>query len=78
MARDAGQLLKDALDLQPAERAALADSLLESLDTAVDQDAEESWHREIEHRVAEIDTGAVRMVPWEEAERQLRAKLRKA
>jgi hypothetical protein len=37
MAKDAGQLLKEALSLTPEARAALADSLLESIDAEVDE-----------------------------------------
>lgn len=40
MSRDVEQILKDALALPPEARAALADSLLDSLDTSVDEQAE--------------------------------------
>jgi hypothetical protein len=36
-------------------RAALAGSLLESLDTDVDEDAEAAWATEVNRRVAELD-----------------------
>ena len=75
MPRDAASLLKDALELPPEARAALADSLLESLDTDIDQGAEEAWRKEIFHRLQEIDRGAVTLIPWEDAERRLWAKL---
>ncbi|MEO8097726.1 MAG: addiction module protein [Acidobacteriota bacterium] len=76
MVIDAGQLLKDALGLPPEARAALADSLLDSLDTVVDEGAEESWRREIQHRIHQIETGTVVLIPWEDAERRLRLRLR--
>src|SRR4029453_11089475 len=41
-------------------RAALAGSLLESLDTEVDEDAEAAWATEVNRRVAELDSGAVK------------------
>jgi putative addiction module component (TIGR02574 family) len=75
MPRDAAELLRDALALSPASRAALADSLLESLDDAVDDNAEEAWRLEIQRRLAETESGSVNMIPWEEAERRLIAKL---
>ena len=75
MRKDAAELLKDALSLPPEGRAALADSLLESLDQEIDADAEQAWFDEIQKRLREIDTGAVEMLPWEEAERRLLAKL---
>jgi putative addiction module component (TIGR02574 family) len=75
MAKDAAELLRDALALSPEGRAALADSLLESLDDAIDDDAEEAWRLEIQRRLAEIESGSVDMIPWEEAERRLAARL---
>jgi hypothetical protein len=62
MAKDAGQLLKEALSLPPEARAALADSLLESIDAEVDEDAESKWREEIRKRMAELDSGAVRSI----------------
>ena len=75
MPKDAAELLKDALSLPPEGRAALADSLLESLDREIDADAEQSWLEEIQKRLREIEYGAVELLPWEEAERRLWAKL---
>jgi len=67
--------LKDALSLPPEGRAALADSLLESLDQEIDEGTEQAWLDEIQKRLREIDEGAVAMLPWEEAERRLWAKV---
>ena len=75
MRKDAAELLKDALSLPPEGRAAIADSLLESLDQEIDEGAEQAWLDEIEKRLREIDSGAVAMLPWEEAERRLWAKV---
>ena len=75
MPKDAAELLKDALSLPPEGRAALADSLLESLDQEIDADAEQAWLEEIQKRLREIENGAVELLPWEEAERRLWAKL---
>ena len=75
MRKDPAELLKDALSLPPEGRAALADSLLESLDQEVDEGVEQAWLDEIQKRLREIDTGAVAMIPWEEAERRLWAKV---
>ena len=75
MAKDAGQLLKEALSLPPEARAALADSLLESIDAEVDEDAESKWRDEIRKRMAELDSGAVRAISWSEVETRLRQRL---
>jgi hypothetical protein len=53
----------------------LADSLLESLDQQVDEDAEALWQREIQRRRAEIDSGGAAVVPWSQARAQLMARL---
>lgn len=64
MKRDAAEILKQALALPTEARAALAGSLLESLDTDVDEDAEAAWAIEVDRRVAELDNGSVKTVPW--------------
>jgi putative addiction module component (TIGR02574 family) len=53
----------------------LADSLLESIDTEVDEDAESRWREEIRRRMAEMDSGAVRAIGWSEVETRLRKRL---
>ncbi len=75
MERDAAEVLKDALALSPEIRAVLIDSLIGSLDQAVDAAAEETWREEIHRRLQEIDSGAVPLIPWEEARRRLRSRL---
>ncbi len=75
MERDAAQVLRDALALSPEARMALVDSLICSLDQAVDADAEEAWREEIYRRLQQIDREAVRLIPWEEARRHLRSRL---
>jgi hypothetical protein len=57
------QILDQALRLPEGDRAALAASLLSSLDTDVDSDAEEKWDVEIKRRLEEIDNGTVELVP---------------
>src|SRR3954453_23056992 len=56
MKREAAEILKDALALPIEARAALAGSLLESLDTEVNEDAEAAWATEGNRRVAELDS----------------------
>jgi putative addiction module component (TIGR02574 family) len=66
MADDAAELLTNALKLPPEARAALADSLIDSLDTDVDENAEEAWRTEIAVRARELDSGCVSTVAWDE------------
>ena len=76
MSPEVSELLKKALALPPKARAALAESLLESLD---DQPAEEgveaAWSEEIKRRVEEIQSGRAEMIPGEEVHRRLLARL---
>jgi putative addiction module component (TIGR02574 family) len=74
MAEDAADLLTHALKLPPAARAALADSLIDSLDTEVDEDAEEAWRSEIALRVRDLDSGAVQTIAWDEVRTRLRSR----
>ncbi|MBA3507081.1 MAG: addiction module protein [Betaproteobacteria bacterium] len=67
-------LESEALKLTPSERAALAQRLLASLEE--DSEIEEAWAAEIERRIAEVESGAVRVVPVAEALAQVRAKLK--
>jgi putative addiction module component (TIGR02574 family) len=77
MKTEPAELLRDALSLPAEARAALIDSLIESLDVEVDPNAEEAWREEIHRRLQEIDSGAVKMIPWDEARRVLRNSLRR-
>jgi len=77
MSRDAGEILKEALTLPVEARSALADSLWDSLDQEVDVDAEEAWRNTVRRRLAELDSGAVKAIPWSEARSKLVAKLPK-
>jgi hypothetical protein len=44
------------LALPEADRAAIAGSLLESLDQVVDPDAEVAWRNEITRRISDLDS----------------------
>jgi len=59
------ELFEKASALSEKERATLAGLLIESLESEVDPDVEEAWRVEIERRLAELDSGAVKTVPWE-------------
>ena len=74
MKRGAAEIVKGALALPTEARAALAGSLLESLDAEVDEDSEAAWAIEVNRRVAELDSRAVKTVPWAEVRRRLTAR----
>ena len=69
MSKDAAKLLEEALELPKSARAALAGSLIESLDEEVDENSEAAWAAEIARRIQEVETGTVEMIPWAEARR---------
>ena len=71
MADELKTLLEKALQLPPEARAALAGSLLDSLDEEVDDDVEAAWSAEITRRVSELETDKVQSVPWSEVRRGL-------
>ena len=73
MTQEVSELLKKALALPVEARAALANSLLESLDETIDEGAEEEWNAEIARRIQELDSGKVKPIAWAEARRQVSA-----
>jgi len=73
MTEEVSELLKKALALPAEARAALAGSLLESLDDTLDPSVEEAWSQEIARRIEELDSGKVKPVPWADARRQIAA-----
>ena len=77
MARDAADILVEALALPSEARVALIASLLDSLDPEIDEAAEELWQQEILERIKQLDRGSVRPIPWLEARARLTAKDRR-
>jgi len=71
MKEEIGEILKQALRLPPEARAAIAGSLLDSIEEPVDPDAESLWEKEILLRLTEIDEGKVTLAPWSEARRRI-------
>lgn len=73
---DVSELLKKALALPPEARAALAGSLLDSLDDQpADEGVEAAWSEEIKRRIEELDSGQAKPIAWVEARRQIAALL---
>lgn len=71
MTARAKRVLKEALGLSAEERADLAATLLDSLQEGEDPEAEDIWAEEIARRVREVESGAVKTIPWSEARRRL-------
>jgi putative addiction module component (TIGR02574 family) len=71
MKRDVGDILKKALELPPEARAAIAGTLINSLEDEVDEGAEAAWEAEITSRIKELDSGKVKTIPWSVVRRRL-------
>lgn len=69
MKSNTAKLLKEALKLPPEARAALAGTLLESLEEPLDPDSEAAWETEIAVRLKELNSPSAQLVPWSEARR---------
>jgi len=75
MTQQVSELLQKALSLSEEERAELAGSLIESLDATVDQAAEAAWNEEIGRRIADLDSGKAKTIPWEVVRSRISSKL---
>jgi putative addiction module component (TIGR02574 family) len=63
------------MELPEEARAALADSLLDSLEAEIDPDAEQPWCEEIERHLAALNDGSIQLLPWDEVQARLRARI---
>jgi putative addiction module component (TIGR02574 family) len=74
MSPEISDLLQRALALPIDERAALANTLLDSLEgTSESVSVQEAWDEEVARRIEELKTGKAVTVPWEELHRELLA-----
>jgi putative addiction module component (TIGR02574 family) len=78
MSPEASDLLKRALTLPADERAALANTLLDTLEpsfesAALQESVQEAWDAEVARRIADLKAGKAVTVPWEELHRELLA-----
>ena len=81
MNRTAHEILEDAQNLAPGEVDWLIENLLIRGSNAsmieADMEIEKAWDDEIKHRLAEIDTGAVTLIPGEQIRAEILATLSK-
>jgi putative addiction module component (TIGR02574 family) len=66
-------LLSEALELSPSERALLAARLIDSLDPTVDSENDAAWEAEIARRLTEIDSGRVTLISWDAVRARMQA-----
>ena len=67
MASSPKDLYERAMSLSDQDRAELVGLLLETLDTEEESGVEAAWLKEIDRRIAALDSGSVESVPWSEA-----------
>jgi hypothetical protein len=69
------QVTKEAMDLPPRQKLALAEFLLESAEAAADPEAVAAWTSEIRDCIRAIDEGRVVGVSYEDVMRSAEARL---
>ena len=69
------ELFAETRKLPPEETAELMDLLLIDTFSAPDPKVEEAWNREIDQRLAELETGKVQAIPAEQVMAEIRKKL---
>ena len=65
MAASKDDIFRTALGLPEAERADLIGALIDSLDAEVETGVEQAWRAEIDRRSQELESGAVKSIPWD-------------
>ena len=71
MTENVQELFNSALQLNDQERAELAGLLLGSIEEERDEDSQAAWSDEIARRLEELNSGAVKPIPWAEVRRRL-------
>lgn len=73
MSPSAKRLLEEALALPEDSRTHLVEALIESLDPTADpaHEVEAAWADEIARRLRQVETGAVKPIPWDEARKMI-------
>jgi putative addiction module component (TIGR02574 family) len=70
------ELLERALELPVGDRLALATELLESVEGPEDAEWTAAWAAELDRRVRELDSGAVKSIPWQQVRAEILERLR--
>ena len=68
-------VLAQALQLPPEDRAEVARTLIESLDTPPDEDVEAAWRAEVERRLQEVERGTAQVDSWENVRERISTRL---
>jgi len=71
MDTDVEKLISRALKMPARDRAEIADKLILSLNDKYDKDVEIAWQKEVQKRIADIEGGLTKCIPWEEVRASL-------
>ena len=72
MTKAAQSILERAMALDNADRTELAEMLAGTLEPSTDPEYVAAWEDEIRRRIAEVESGAEKPIPWREAMEQIR------
>jgi putative addiction module component (TIGR02574 family) len=78
MSSEVSKLLEQALALSVDEQEALAESLISNLSGKVDETVLAAWDDEIKKRIADLDSGKAKTIPWSEVRARNLEKLPRA
>ncbi len=70
------ELSQRARELVPEDRARLAEELLASLEGGLEPEVDAAWDEELRKRIAEVESGTVKLVPADEVFARARRALR--
>ena len=76
MTRETQAVLREALKLDPVERAELVEGLLASFDFPDRAEIDEAWAREVEQRIDAYERGEMKSSPAEAVFARIRERLR--
>ena len=69
------ELSQRARELAPEDRARLAQELLASLEGDLEPEVDAAWDAELRRRIAEVDAGAIKLIPADEVFARVRRTL---
>jgi putative addiction module component (TIGR02574 family) len=78
LSHEVSKILAQALALSIEEQEALAETLISNLSGKVDARVMAAWDEEIKNRIAHLDSGKAKTIPWEEVRQRNLAKLPRA
>ena len=76
MGRAKDALKKELLDLEPVERAEVAEDALRSLEATTYGELSPAWEEEIQRRLRAVADGSAELIPGDDVFREIEAELR--